>query len=273
MRVFDAPSPRDASTNSRSRSDSTSPRTIRAMYVQVANAIRKMITPMPGLERARRCSRCTAHAAPIPRPSSRIGIESTTSTRAGQQRVHPAAVEARDQADVTPMTSHIAVPMIPDLERDPRAVDDARGDVLAELVDAERMRAARAERRAERLGQVGFCDVRARQPEDLDHQRRERSPRRSAADQTPPETTATRSLAKAPPEQLQRRARGDVAARSTRPRLGRRACLSRGEAHPWRRLAHLAMLPLPFMRCLDSSSGSTRSTDPACHLPEILGGG
>ena len=49
------------------------------MYGQVANAIRKMITPMPGWI-APLMQPFTEHAAPMPIPSSRIGIESTTST-------------------------------------------------------------------------------------------------------------------------------------------------------------------------------------------------
>ena len=49
--MFDAPSDRDASTNSFSRSDSVWPRTIRAMSVQLVNAITKITTPSPGLIR------------------------------------------------------------------------------------------------------------------------------------------------------------------------------------------------------------------------------
>ena len=59
-----------------------------------------------------------------------------------------------------------------DLERHARAVDDARHHVVAELVDAERVGGARAERAAERVGEVQVLDVRARQPEELDDQRR-----------------------------------------------------------------------------------------------------
>ena len=80
IRASEAPSAREACTNSRSRSDSTRPRTIRAMYVQVASAIRKMITAEARLERAADAA-ATAQAAPMPRPSSRIGIDSTTSMR------------------------------------------------------------------------------------------------------------------------------------------------------------------------------------------------
>ena len=47
MRAFEAPCERAASMNSCSRSDSVSPRTIRAMYVQLTSAMMKMITPSP----------------------------------------------------------------------------------------------------------------------------------------------------------------------------------------------------------------------------------
>ena len=48
IRVSEAPSAREACTNSLSRRLSTSPRTIRAMYVQFASAIRKITRPRPG---------------------------------------------------------------------------------------------------------------------------------------------------------------------------------------------------------------------------------
>ena len=55
------------------------------------------------------------------------------------QRVGPAAVEAGEQPDDGPDDGGDGGPEDPDLERHARAVDHARQDVAAELVDAERM--------------------------------------------------------------------------------------------------------------------------------------
>ncbi len=78
IRVFDAPRAREATTNSLSRSESTSPLTMRITYVQVKKPTRKSRSPTPGWITPSR-QPLTEQAAPMPRPRSRSGSDSTTS--------------------------------------------------------------------------------------------------------------------------------------------------------------------------------------------------
>jgi hypothetical protein len=85
IRVFEAPVARAASTNSFSRSESTCPRTIRAMNIQLVNEITKMTTPTPGWIAPPRQPPSpswapTVHAEASPAASRRYGIASRTST-------------------------------------------------------------------------------------------------------------------------------------------------------------------------------------------------
>ena len=80
IRVFDAPIEQAASTNSRLLSDRTWPRTIRAMNVQLMNAMTTMTTLRPGLTRPPTHPWPSEHADAIPSASRRIGKASSTST-------------------------------------------------------------------------------------------------------------------------------------------------------------------------------------------------
>ena len=71
IRVFEAPTDRAASTNSFSRSESVSPRTIRAMEVQLVNAMTKITTPRPGFISPPRQPSPSEHDAARPVASSR----------------------------------------------------------------------------------------------------------------------------------------------------------------------------------------------------------
>ena len=68
---FDAPSDREASTNSFSRSDRVWPRTIRAMKVQLVKAITKITTAIPGFSSPPKQPSPNEQAAAIPVASSR----------------------------------------------------------------------------------------------------------------------------------------------------------------------------------------------------------
>ena len=174
--------------------------------------------------------------------------------RARDQGVGPTAVEARDQTHHSSEHGGDRGAEDADLKRHARAIDDAREDVAAELVDAERMRRAGPGRAAESVERVGVVHVRALEPKDLDDQRR------GDRDDDQEDDERRRHhrdlvLAEAAPEQLRRRARRDVAgdqldAIDTRfgfdaelgganaHRLG--APLRRTSASPMRRSNHMA---------------------------------
>ena len=98
MRRFEAPSERAASTNSFSRSDSTWPRMMRAMYVQLTSAITKITVPHAGLD--------SAAEAAVAERAGRGEADAQQQDREGEQhvdqarehRVDPAAVVAGDHA-------------------------------------------------------------------------------------------------------------------------------------------------------------------------------
>ncbi len=80
IRKFEAPSERDASTNSFSRRDSTCPRMIRAGYVQLVSVITAMTTGTPGLISPPMQPLPNEHAEARPMASSRYGMASQAST-------------------------------------------------------------------------------------------------------------------------------------------------------------------------------------------------
>src|SRR5215208_5030579 len=90
IRVFEAPSDRADSTNSFSRSDSTWPRTVRAMYVQLMIAITMITTGRPGWIRP-------PMQPSAPEQQDREREHDVDEPR--EDRVGPAAIEAGDQAD------------------------------------------------------------------------------------------------------------------------------------------------------------------------------
>ena len=191
-------------------SDSTCPRAIRAMYVNELITMMKITVPSPGWMRPPAQPR-TPQAAPIPRPMTSTGKARKTSTILEISGVDPAAVEARQQADDRAHDGGDGGSEDPDLQRDPRAVDRAREDVAAELIDAEWMGGARAQRAAERVGGVGVIDVRTRDTEELDDQRREDRDEDEQDDESGRDHgDAVR--AEPPPEQLARRPRRDLLA-------------------------------------------------------------
>ncbi len=79
IRRSDAPSERSASTNSASRSDSTWPRTMRAMRVQLTATMTTITTESPGLIVPPTQPLPSEHADAMPTASSRTGNASTTS--------------------------------------------------------------------------------------------------------------------------------------------------------------------------------------------------
>ena len=174
MRASEAPERARGLRRTRcSRSDSTRPRTMRAMYVQLASAIRKMITPRPGWI-------VPADAAPdraggADARGRAAGSGSTARRRSGARAAcRPSRGRSRRACRrSTPITVATRGAEDAHLERHARAVDHARHHVLAELVDAERVREARAERAAERVGQVGVLHATGPgRPSSLHDQRR-----------------------------------------------------------------------------------------------------
>ena len=126
-----------------------------------------------------------------------------------QQRVGPAAVEAGDEADGHADDHGEAGGDERDLERDARAVDGAREDVAAEPVDAEGVLGGRAGRRAEDVERLRALDLRAGRADEADDHRRE--DRRQDQDDDERERGHRDLVASQPaPEQLHRRARGDL---------------------------------------------------------------
>ena len=103
----------------------------------------------------------------------------------------------------------MAVPTIPTIS-DTRAVDHPAGHVAAERVDAERMAGARAQRTAECIRGVGILNVGTGQPEQLDDLRRE-DRHQDQQDDEDRRRHRDAVRAKAPPEQLPRRAGRDLA--------------------------------------------------------------
>jgi hypothetical protein len=80
IRRFEAPSEREASTNSFSRIDSTWPRTMRPMYGHPNNPMIKITGRNPGLMKPQKHPSWLApHAEAMPSANSRIGSASTTS--------------------------------------------------------------------------------------------------------------------------------------------------------------------------------------------------
>src|SRR5204862_7797162 len=123
--------------------------------------------------------------------------------------VHGAAVEARYGAQRWPDHRGDRGAENAYLQRDARAVDDAGHDVVANLVHSERMGARRAERAAEFVGEVEVLHVGPREPEDFHHQWRREGDEDQKGDEHERGHCDT-IAAKAPPEQLKRRARGDL---------------------------------------------------------------
>src|ERR1035437_4215389 len=120
-----APSDLAASTNSRSRSESTWPRTMRATDAQLKNPITKMVIDRLGPVIDTRAI-----------ATSRNGMHRTTSTRRGQHRVHEAAEETGGEPDDDPGHHGDARGDDTDEQRDPRAVGDPDKDVAAQIVGA-----------------------------------------------------------------------------------------------------------------------------------------
>ena len=80
IRPLDAPSERDASTNSFSRSESTWPRMMRATYGVFARTMMKITTDRPGWISPPRQPFSPEQAVARPRPSSSTGNASITSS-------------------------------------------------------------------------------------------------------------------------------------------------------------------------------------------------
>ena len=250
MRRFDAPSERAASMNSFSRIDSTCPRMIRPMYGHDASAITTISVVRPGVIRPPRQPLPSAHAEARPIANSRTGKGENDVHQARQQRVDPAAEEARDRADRDPDQDRDTGGDERDLQRDLRPVDHAGEDVATELVDAERVRGARTGRLAEdveralRAGAVVVRRVGPGDPEQLDDRPREDG--HEDQDHDEDQRRHRDSVrAEAPPEQLHRRAGNDLA----RPRGLR-----------WRREG---LAPRPAVRSRSSSATDWNSA-PQC---------
>ena len=99
MRRFDAPSDRDASTNSFSRSESTWPRMIRATYGVFARTMMKMTTERPGSIRPPMQPFWPEQAVAEAEAEQQHRERQHHVERAGDRRVDPAAVEGRDDAE------------------------------------------------------------------------------------------------------------------------------------------------------------------------------
>ena len=169
----------------------------------------KITTREPGLQRARprQPSRSEqAVARPEAEQQHREGEQDVDEAR--DRGVDPAAVEAGDQSHGHADEHGQAGADERDLERHLGAVEHAREDVAAELVDAERVLAARALREAEVVERFGRLHVRRGRAEQL----RDRAGERRAHDQGDDEAERPQRDLVAPqaaPEQLQRRPRGD----------------------------------------------------------------
>ncbi len=108
--MLPAPSERLASTNSFSRSDSVSPRTIRAMYGQVKSTITRITTLSPGwMWPPRQPSFVALHAATIPIEMSSCGTASITS----EPRERAESVQPPRKPAISPTTRPIST-AIPD---------------------------------------------------------------------------------------------------------------------------------------------------------------
>src|SRR5215217_441747 len=127
---------------------------------------------------------------------------------APEHGVDPAAVEAGDQADRHADHDRGAGRDERHLERDSGAVDRAREDVAAEPVDAERVLAGRARRRAEDVERLRALRLGVGRAGDRHDRRREESHRDEQDDE---DERDHRDLvaAQAAPEELHRRARRD----------------------------------------------------------------
>ena len=110
---------------------------------------------------------------------------------------------------VTPIDTDRPVPTNATLQRDARAVEHAREDVAAELVDAEEVLASSARSGRPKSSSASVdCTFGRGRADELEDQRREDRRRGSAATMKRQRDQRDLVLAEAPPEQLQRRARG-----------------------------------------------------------------
>ena len=150
------------------------------------------------------------HAVARPRPKQQDREREHHVERAGDERVDPAAVEAGDDARGScPRITDRPVPMKRHRQRDLRAVEHAREDVAADRVDAEEVVAARPFGEPEVVERGRLLDVRR-----AAHRRslRDRAGEDRHEDQDDDEAQGDqRDLVptEAPPEQLERRARGN----------------------------------------------------------------
>ena len=144
MRRFEAPSERAATTNSRSRSDSTCPRTTRAIDVQLTSATTRITVRTPGRDGAVHAAVAERAGGGDPDAQQQHGERQHDVDEARQQRVDPAAVVAGQQPDGDADQHGDAGADDPDEQRDARAVDGAREDVAPERVDAEAVLGGRA---------------------------------------------------------------------------------------------------------------------------------
>ncbi len=168
-----------------------------------------MTTVTPGWIRPpRQPSNCARGAEPEPEQQDRERKHDVGDPR--QDRVDPTAEVARDQAERDADEGRERGPDDPDQQRYASPVDNSRHDVLAETIDAEWMGARGAERRPERVAEIGVLDRGARKPEDARDQWRKDCHQNQQQDE-PRRHDRDPIGAKPAPEQLQRRAGGDLA--------------------------------------------------------------